>query len=190
MPIALLAVFVGCSSSSPTGSAAAATDDPADAQFVTSGISNFWSAYDAGGKTGSAMAFQAGYLNPASAGLQDFIGKRALTATSLAQMVVAYPRYFASIRSNTLTLAQNGTVLARIRSANGMLIGTEFYGVDAGTPHDELGSFQRDNARSIDSLPYIVAHEHVHILQSRAGGIFGRSTLLEQALMEGSADFT
>jgi uncharacterized protein YjaZ len=37
----------------------------------------------------------------------------------------------------------------------------------------------------------IVAHEHVHILQGRAGGIFGRpnKNLLELSLIEGSADF-
>jgi hypothetical protein len=76
-------------------------------------------------------------------------------------------------------------------STNGMLVGLEFYAVTASTPLDELGQFQRDNVRPLDSLPVIVAHEHTHILQARAGGIATHrtKTLLEQALMEGSADF-
>ncbi len=76
-------------------------------------------------------------------------------------------------------------------SSNGMLVGLEFYAISASTPLDELPQFQRDNVRPLDSLPVIVAHEHTHILQGRAGGIatHRNKTLLEQALMEGSADF-
>ena len=73
----------------------------------------------------------------------------------------------------------------------GMLVGLEFYALGSTTPVDELNQFQRDNVRPLDSLPIIVAHEHVHILQERARGIFVRlnKNLLEQSLLEGSADF-
>jgi Predicted Zn-dependent protease (DUF2268) len=76
-------------------------------------------------------------------------------------------------------------------SANGMLIGSEFYSKAADTPLDELGTFQHTNVKSADSLPIIVSHEHAHILQGRANGIFthANKNLLEQALMEGGADF-
>jgi hypothetical protein len=76
-------------------------------------------------------------------------------------------------------------------SSNGMLIGTEFYSMTAGTPLDELGTFQRTNVKSADSLPIIVSHEHAHILQALANGVFSHSNknLLEQSLMEGGADF-
>jgi hypothetical protein len=76
-------------------------------------------------------------------------------------------------------------------SDNGMLIGTEFYSIDANTPLDELGKFMSDNVRSLDSLPLIVAHEHAHIMQLNAGQRFGvpGSTLLQRSIMEGSADF-
>ena len=76
-------------------------------------------------------------------------------------------------------------------SSNGMLVGLEFYAITATTPLDELLQFQRDNVRPLDSLPVIVAHEHTHILQGRAGGIatHQNKTLLEQSLMEGGADF-
>ena len=76
-------------------------------------------------------------------------------------------------------------------SASGMLVGLEFYATSSTTPLDELPKFQRDNVRPLDSLPVIVAHEHTHILQGRAGGIASRrnKTLLDQSLMEGGADF-
>ena len=74
---------------------------------------------------------------------------------------------------------------------NGMLVGLEFYALGPNTPTDELAQFQRDNVRPLDSLPVIVAHEHTHILQSRAGGIMSHpnKSLLERAFVEGSADF-
>ena len=76
-------------------------------------------------------------------------------------------------------------------STNGMLVGLEFYAITASTPLDELAQFQRDNVRPLDSLPVIVAHEHTHILQARAGGVatHRNKTLLDQSLAEGSADF-
>jgi len=76
-------------------------------------------------------------------------------------------------------------------SANGMLIGTEFYSLAPNTPTNELKTFQRDNVQPVEYIPVIVAHEHAHILQLRASPFNGRSNknLLEQALLEGGADF-
>ena len=199
-----------------------AADHPADALFVTSDIGHFWEAYDAGGKDGSTLPFQSRYLDRASPGLHSFIRARNVTASSLAQMVHAYPHYFAAIRSNSLSLKEGSAILATIRgnyeriealyppaiyppvtfligrfstggttAQTGMLIGTEFYASDAATPLDELAAFQRSNVQPLDSIPLIVAHEHTHVLQQAAGGLFSKAnkTLLEQALLEGSADF-
>ena len=76
-------------------------------------------------------------------------------------------------------------------STNGMLVGLEFFSITPTTPLDELGQFQRDNVRPLDSLPVIVAHEHAHILQAHAGGLLSKQSknLLDQSLIEGSADF-
>ena len=216
---AALAAVTACSDS--TGPDAAA-ELPAQAEFVVSDIGHFWEAYDAGGRAGSTGSFQTHYLDRASPGLRDFIQARSVTALSLAQMVTAYPRYFAAIRENTLRLTPGSPVLTQIREnyatiealypaaayppvtfligrfstggtirQSGMLIGVEFYASDDTTPTSELGTFQRINVKPLDSIPAIVAHEHVHVMQARAGGTFGRpgSTLLEQSLMEGSADF-
>jgi Predicted Zn-dependent protease (DUF2268) len=74
---------------------------------------------------------------------------------------------------------------------SGILIGTEFYSMSPTTPVDELQQFHRDVVRPLDSLPGIVAHEHTHVLQARTPGLLHRrvKTLLDQALIEGSADF-
>lgn len=218
--LTLLILLTACSDA--TGPALAPLPErPADARFVTTDIANFWRAYDAGA---SADAFQREYLNKASAGLRDFITARSLTATSLVQMVRAYPRYFADVRPNTLRLTGTGdaTVLARIRASydniealypaavfppvtflvgrfstggtvreSGILIGTEFYALGPTTPVDELQQFHRDVARPLDSIPVIIAHEHTHVLQARTEGILQKptKTLLDQALIEGIADF-
>jgi len=217
----LIAACGGADTTSP-GAGPNVTADPAAAQIVTSDLLHFWAAYDAGGKNGLASEFQSKYLDVASDGLRDFIPLRSLTASSLAQMVTADPRYFASIRATNLAFATDGALAARIRgnfatiktlyppsvfppvtlligrfstggttSANGMLIGSEFYSRAVDTPLEELGTFQRTNVKSADSLPIIVSHEHAHILQARANGIFGHSNknLLEQSLIEGGADF-
>jgi hypothetical protein len=192
--------------------------DPASAELSVTDVTNFWTAYDAY-QRGNGSAFQSQYLDKASPGLVDFIRLRTLTASSVVDMVRAYSRYFAALRTSLQALV-NGAVSAQVRanyatmkslypatvyptvtflvgrfstagttSNNRILIGSEFYGGDAGVPMDELGTFQRNNVHPLSFLPIIVAHEHVHILQSRAGGIFGHTTLLEQAISEGSADF-
>lgn len=216
---AALCLLVACSNDATTPSGPA---NPDEAQFVTSDIGNFWKAYDAGGKDGSATAFQREYLDRASPGLKDFIQARSVTGQRLAQMVAAFPSYFAAVRGNTLRLDQDPTVLDRIRAnyhtieslypaavfppvtfligrfttggttaQSGMLIGTEFFAIDESTPLDELGAFQRANVHSVDSIAVIVAHEHTHVLQlaARKLATHANKTLLEQAIMEGSADF-
>ena len=220
--VALLATACGGSDATAPNSGSSIPTNPAAAQIVTADLAHFWAAFDAGGKNGSTAEFQSKYLDVASSGLRDFIQSRTITATSLVQMVTAYPRYFASIRASNLAFATDSSLARRIRanfstikslypasvfpsvtlvigrfstggttSANGMLIGSEFYSMTADTPLDELGAFQRTNVKSADSLPIIVSHEHAHILQSRANGIFAHSNknLLEQSLLEGGADF-
>lgn len=220
--IVVAALVIAIASCDATTAPAAIPANPDDVMFVTADITHFWNAYDAGGKNGDTAAFRRIYFDSASSGLKDFISSRALTPLRLAQMVQAYPRYFASIRATNLRYTANDAVVTRVRAnftaikalyppavfppvtflvgrfssggttaASGMLIGTEFYSLAPGTPTDELTPFARDNVHALDSIPMIIAHEHTHILQAHAGGIFGKrnATLLEQSLTEGSADF-
>jgi hypothetical protein len=214
------AILVAGCGDSPTGPRLAAT--PETALLVTSDIVNFWEAYDAGGKDGSATAFQRDYLDRGSAGLRDFIRLRGLTGSVLASNVRRYPRYFTDVRPNTLRIAEDPALEGRLRAGyrkvldlypdavfppvfflignfgtggtvgrSGILVGAEFFALDGNTPTDELGPFKRATVRASDSLPYIVAHEHVHVLQNRRSPLMGKGfwTLLEASLLEGSADF-
>ena len=106
-------LLAACSSDALTGPSG--VTDPAQAVFVTSDIPNFWAAFDAGGSTGSATPVQRQYLDRASPGLTDFRRARNVTAASLAQMVRAFPRYFADIRPFTLRLANDVTLQSRMR---------------------------------------------------------------------------
>lgn len=216
----LMLAAVACRDAS-TGPAAPSgyTTDPAQAYFETADIEHFWDAIDAGG---TAVAFEQWYLGRATSGLRDFMHRRDLTGQSMRAAIVAFPRWYASIRATTLSLRSDTNIVHRIRDnyvtmqglypdavfvpvtfligrfstggtigSAGILIGAEFYTRAPDSPIDELSLFQRNNVRPIDSLTYIVAHEHVHVLQVRGQGIMGHAnkTLLEQAFLEGSADF-
>jgi len=67
-----------------------------------------------------------------------------------------------------------------------LLIGVEMNARSESTPVDELTAWERAVTGRIATLPNIVAHELIHIQQPREGD---RSTLLQQALSEGGADF-
>lgn len=74
----------------------------------------------------------------------------------------------------------------------GLLLGMEFYGVDANAPIGELNAFARSNQFSLRrDFPALVAHEHVHMMQVAAGAQGSRSgqSLLARSLIEGGADF-
>jgi hypothetical protein len=73
---------------------------------------------------------------------------------------------------------------------DGIVVGTEFFSSDAATPLDELNAFARANVKPATALPAIIAHENVHVQQSRFGLLLRSArTVLEFSVVEGSADF-
>lgn len=109
-------LLMGCGSDQSTAPDAGITTDPAQAQLVTEDVDRYWRAYEAGGRAGSTAAFQQRYLDSATAGLQDFIGLRQLTATSLVQVAAAYPSYLEAVRGWWRTTPDRNTVLNTIRA--------------------------------------------------------------------------
>jgi hypothetical protein len=71
-------------------------------------------------------------------------------------------------------------------SSNGLLIGVEMNAREESTPMDELNDWERAVIGQIANLPNVVAHELIHIQQSRDSA---KPTLLEHSLREGGADF-
>lgn len=193
--------------------------DPATVKFVTSDIDNFWRAYDLAAKeTDKAKRvaiFQTEYLDKGSPGLKDFLRLRIKKAESLVNAIDSMPKYYASIRPQTLQVQR---MEKRMRAAfekfkslypaavfpdvyfligitssggttgpSGLLIGTEMYGKTAKTPLDELSGWLRVVLSNIDYVPAIVAHESCHYNQ-RYNSAPEQRHLLGKALQEGSCD--
>ena len=155
--------------------------DPDKATFVTSDIQNFWRAFDLASKeTDKAKRvaiYQTEYLDKGSTGLQDFLRMRIGSAKALAETVDALPRFYASIRQNTLRVAEMEKKIRRsfrkfkelypdavfpdiyfvigtastggTASRNGLIIGTELYGTTAQTPRDEFPAVFRNFLKDV-----------------------------------------
>ncbi|HEY9284744.1 MAG TPA: DUF2268 domain-containing putative Zn-dependent protease [Pyrinomonadaceae bacterium] len=193
--------------------------DPEAVKFVTSDIGNFWRAYDLAAeetdKAKRAAIFQAEYLDKGSPGLKDFLRLRIKSAESLVGALDRMPKYYASIRPQTLRVRRmEGRMRAAFRKfksiypeavfpdvyflvgvtssggttgPSGLLIGTEMYGKTAKSPTDELSAWLRVVLSTVDDVPAIVAHESCHYNQ-RYNTAPDQRHLLGKALQEGACD--
>lgn len=187
--------------------------DPVSVQLVTSDITNFWIAFDSAGMKANPDALQKFYLDKGSKGLSGFIRGRIQNAENLSKTILRYPKYYASIRDASLTIAtmepQIEQAFAKFNdmyddatfppvyfvvgamnsggttSGDGILIAAEMYGLTDITPTAELTSWHKTVLKKVVDIPYIVAHELIHIQQPVLPG----NNLLEACLREGSADF-
>ncbi len=162
-----------------------------------------------------AAAFRRLYLAPGTEGLIDYHHLKIQSMEALVTQIQKTPDYYEGIRARTLTaerlapriragLARLVTlypeatvpdvtfVIGRLNSGgtagpSGMLIGLDIWSWTPGVSVQGLSPGMRALLQnsSLDDLPTIVLHEHVHALQ-----VFSREeTLLDAALAEGSADF-
>ena len=193
--------------------------NPEVVKFVTSDIGNFWQAYDLAAKeTDKAKRvaiFQTEYLDKGSPGLKDFLQLRIRSAENLVNTIDRMPKYYASIRPQTLEVQR---MEKRMREAfrkfksiypeavfpdvyfvigvassggttgrSGLLIGSEMYGKTSKTPMDELSAWLRAVISTVDNVPAIVAHESCHYNQ-RYSTAPDQRNLLGKALQEGACD--
>ena len=193
--------------------------DPEAVKFVTSDIENFWRAYDLAAKetdkTKRVAIFQSEYLDKGSPGLKDFLRLRIKSAESLVSALERMPKYYASIRPQTLQVQR---MEKRMRAAfrkfksiypeavfpdvyfligitssggttgpSGLLIGTELYSKASKSPMDEINTWLRALMSSVDNVPAIVAHESCHYNQ-RYNTAQDQRHLLGKALQEGACD--
>ena len=193
--------------------------DPRTVKFVTSDIENFWRAYDLAAKeTDKAKRvaiFQTEYLDKGSPGLKDFLRLRIKSAESLVSWIDKMPKYYASIRPQTLQVQRMEKRMRAVfrkfkaiypeavfpdvyfligvtssggtTGPSGLLIGTEMYGKTANTPLDEISAWLRGLMSTIDNVPAIVAHESCHYNQ-RYNTAPDQRHLLGKALQEGACD--
>ncbi|GJL92105.1 hypothetical protein [Hyphococcus sp.] len=166
-------------------------------------------------KAKKAAILRKHYLAPGTPGLIDYHRIKTQTMEQLVTRLEDSPGYYEGIRERTLSASAYGDqirdglnrfvamypeasvpdvtfVIGRLNSGGtagptGMLIGLDVWSWAQGVPLDGVSEgFQKVVKNlSLDSLPFIVVHEHVHALQQYSG----EQTVLLAALQEGSADF-
>lgn len=190
--------------------------DPLKAQLVTSDIHNFWDAYDRVQKdTAHAKElYSKYYFEKASRGLQDYFTLRIFSVEAFVANQKRKPEFYRAIRKNTLQVDefkdQMKRSFAKLKeiyddaifpnvyfvigrwtsagtvSADGLLIGTDMMSKSDVVPLHELSLWEKNNFKSIDNLPYIVAHELIH---SQQNSMKNDTTTLAASIREGMCDF-
>src|SRR5262249_39661715 len=150
-------------------------------------ITNFWQAYDRAVGDDKLAVFQNEYFDKGSYGLREFTRLRVNNPRNLMNVMMARPRYYASIRESTMRVgAMKDRIMASFRKLKalypdavfpdiyfligvmnsggtttdrGLLIGTEMYGLTPQTPYDELTDWHKAVLKSVDAIPSIVTHE-------------------------------
>jgi hypothetical protein len=189
--------------------------NPRKARLVTSDIDLFWKAYDATLKNPGLKEeiYQAQYFDKGTVGLQDYYLSKIRSTHLFVKNLDSKRAFYRAIRPNTEQVAAMKKqiragfiklkelysparfpnvyfVIGRFNaggtiSGNGMLISADMEARSEHTPLGELTLWERNNLGSLDELPAIVAHEHIHIIQRKNKG----RTLLQGAINEGMADF-
>src|SRR5205085_6895000 len=80
----------------------AVTQNPDDARLVTSDITNFWRAYDQATPENDLIVFRNEYFRKGSYGLEQFTRLRINSVCNLVETIAKCPKYYASMRENTL----------------------------------------------------------------------------------------
>lgn len=188
-------------------------------KIYTSDITNFWTAYDSIQTTNShsqkVKFISELYIKKATSGLQDFIASRDFTAEEWISIIDAFPKYWKSIRPQTLSILKDVESLENLSkkfkdiypdfiepeiyftigclrsggttSTGRILIGAEIGAADNTTESSELGSWLRTAFKANSGIVQLVAHEMNHTQQLDSPDSL--NTLLNQTIKEGSCDF-
>ncbi|NRF37312.1 TPR end-of-group domain-containing protein [Pedobacter foliorum] len=192
------------------------TTDPYKAKLITTDVKNFWTAYDLAKKdtANSINIYKKYYVEPATDGLQDYLGYKIRNLKYFVKSVNAKPEFYAAVRKNTFAVdqmkpqmiqsfvnfkkiynnAQFPNIYFVIGAFNsggtsteaGLLIGVDQSARTEDVPVKELNLWQKNNFANLKSLPNLIAHELIHFNQK---GLANDTTLLSNALVEGMADF-
>jgi len=188
--------------------------DPDAAQIVTSDIALFWKAHDMAEPENDLIVFRDQYLRKGSIGLKEFTRTRIGSSCGLVDAISQHPKYYASLRERSLQLDSYKDsmrasfrklkgihdaavfpdiyfLMGKMNSAGtltnqGLLIGVDMFGRTKNMPLEELSDWHKAVIKPIEAIPFVVAHELIHYQQKYPTD---HTTLLQQAINEGSADF-
>lgn len=193
--IAILVVFL-------SHTALAQTEDPV---IYIDDVSHFYKVYDAADGNPTAKQLQNNYIDTGSSGLRIFAQKRGITGEEIAQTLSEHPEIYTNARHCADVLprvrqrlksalqelnrfypdAKLSPVTIAIGKGKPVGIGNPATGIQIGL--EALCATDFLNPDLEDRFVYVIAHEYIHVQQasSEAGG----STVLEQSLLEGTAEF-
>jgi len=172
--------------------------DPFKADFHTEDIYKFWKAFDKI-DTYEGNPFEE-YIQEGSQGVQDFIPYRIGSPENLLKVVIDRKLDYEAIRENSYNISsQEKQVKASFYALKHWypeaVFPTTYFVIGAfnsgGTSSENGLLIGVEMQNDISNIPFIVAHELIHYQQKYIELFMdGReSTLLEQSIMEGSADF-
>jgi hypothetical protein len=169
--------------------------NPDQAQFVTQDIPYFWQAFDLFLQDTLQNPFQKKYLDKGSQGVKDFTPNRIQNAEHLYQTVKKQRHNYQKVRTNTLQIAsKEKECRANFRKLKEWYPAAVFPPVyfvvgafnSGGTSSPNGLIIGAEMQRDLGGLPIIVAHELIHFQQTFPQR---ETSLLEQSILEGSADF-
>jgi hypothetical protein len=190
--------------------------DPSKVHFITDDVHHFWAAYDKAQKDTAhyKAIFVKYYFDPASRGMQDYMGAKVSSIDAFIAHIRSAPRFYQSIRKNTLqadvfkprfmesfkamkalypqaAFPSVYFVIGAFTSGGtvtnmGLLLGLNQASQDEHTPVDELSARLQTRMNNVEYLPNIVAHELIHFQQA---GLKRDTTTLYYSIMEGMCDF-
>ena len=191
-------------------------------KIFTADIDNFWVAYDSVQTTKDSSKqlhfIQSLYLDKATDGLKDFMVLRQHAAKKHLSNILAYPKFWTSLRPHTLQIESHKreieALMIRFKnlypafkqpdiyftigclnsggtaSPDKILIGSEIAAADKTVDASELGSWLQKVFKDQQNVVNLVAHEVGHT-QQRGGDTEddGTSNLLGYCIKEGVCDF-
>lgn len=191
----------------------------AQQRVYTDDIDRFWIAYDSARTTTDTALqqqyFQHLYIDRSTPGLKAFMKLRHYDASGYTRLINKYPKFWTSIRPNTLTVKTRTPAIEKaighfkelypelrpstmyftiggLRSGgttlNDMvLVGAEIATADSNTDASEMTDWYKHvfKHQNPENIVALDLHEYVHTQQHDTDG----NTLLSQVIKEGGADF-
>ncbi|QNL48226.1 hypothetical protein H8S90_15630 [Olivibacter sp. SDN3] len=164
-----------------------------EAEFVTSDLANFWTAFDSVGIAGNNPFDR--YISLGSKGVKGFIPQRIISADSLLSMVRREMETYERFRNIEVTIRE------KEKEIRPYFYALKYWYPDAVYPpvyfvfgrFNSGGTISEDGLiigaekiNDVDGLPNLIVHEAIHFQQKWPEHT---PTLLQQSIFEGSADF-
>ena len=191
----LLLPIIGLLATSTGFAQTAFSVDPDSSVFLTKDIDNFWNAFDDFQKDSTVNTFGKKYMEVGSSGVKGFTLNRIESADHLFATVKQRRMDYAAVRQNTLRIREKekqcrSTFYALKYWYPAAQFPPVYFVIGAynsgGTFNEEGLFIGAEMQKDINNIPYIVAHELIHFQQKNWKE---NPTLLEQSIIEGSADF-